>query len=77
MINLLEILLFIISDVLVDLVGRYLFTKLFEKVNINTITQVLIMMNIFFLLVSFEDFYKSLPFLAILITSPFSTFRID
>jgi len=30
-INLLEILLFSISDVLVDLVGRYLLTKLFER----------------------------------------------
>lgn len=64
--NLLALPFSILSGVLVGFLSGYLLSLLFEKIHLDTIIQVLILLSISFVLVSIEDTFANLPFSGIL-----------
>lgn len=64
--NLLNLPLSILSGVLIGFLSGYLLSKVFEKVHLEPLIQVLILLSLSFVLVSIEDSFANLPFSGIL-----------
>lgn len=56
----------ILTGVLIGFLSGYLLSLLFQTVQFNTVTQVLIMLSLSFGFVSFEDYFINIPFSGIL-----------